>query len=584
MANTTPAISDFTTGEISPRLYGRVNLRTYLNACAKLENMTVYPYGGATRRPGTQFAYEVKDSSKFTRLIPFVFSTVQAYVLEFGDGYIRFYRDYGILVDCSAPYEIASPYAEEDLPTLEFTQSADVLTIVHPYYAPRELVRNADTDWDLNVITFTSKPADWVSDNYPSAVTYFQQRLVFGGTPLQPNKIWLSKTSDFHDFTTGSADDDSLALTLDSDTVNAIVWMKTGRNLMIGTNDSEWILGGSSTSKSVTPDNFSLERQTTYGSEAGVGAWLVGNAALYPQYYGRRIREMAYRYELDQYPSPDMTLLSEHMGRESEFVASAYAPHPDSVLWVVRADGVLLSLTYQRDQEVTAWARHTTDGYFESVACIPGDTQTDVWFVVRRVVDGVTKRYVEYLNVPFSGTSTNDTTCRFLDSALTYAGSPQTVISGFDHLAGETVGVLADGAAHPDVLVASNGSITLSRSASLVQAGLSFDSVLKTVRLETESQEGGTTQTKRGRIARLGIRFENTLGAKYGKSEAAQDLQTIYFRTSASLMGSPPNLFSGDKEVLFDAGWDTDRYIVVVQDQPLPLTVNMLVPYVTVNR
>jgi len=89
----------------------------------------------------------------------------------------------------------------------------------------------------------------------------------------------------------------------------------------------------------------------------------------------------------------------------------------------VRADGVLLSLTYQRDQEVTAWARHTTDGYFESVACIPGDTQTDVWFVVRRVVDGVTKRYVEYLNVPFRGTSTNDTTCRFLDSALTTLGA-----------------------------------------------------------------------------------------------------------------------------------------------------------------
>jgi hypothetical protein len=584
MANTTPAISDFTTGEISKRLYGRVNLKTYLNACAKLENMFVYPYGGATRRTGTQFAYEVKDSTKFTRVIPFVFSTVQAYILEFGEGYIRFYRDYGILVDCSAPYEIVSPYAEDDLQTLEFTQSADVLTIVHPFYAPRELVRTADTSWSLNVITFTAKPAEWASDNYPVAVTYFQQRLVFGGTPLQPNKFWMSKASDFNNMTTGSEDDDAMALTLDSDTVNAIVWMKTGRNLMIGTNDSEWVLGGSSTNKTVTPNNYSLERQTTYGSESGVGAWLVGNAALYTQYYGRKVREMAYRYELDQYPSPDMSLLSEHMGRESYFVASAYAAHPDSVLWVVRNDGVLLSLTYQRDQEVTAWARHTTDGFFESVACIPGDTQTDVWFVVRRTIDGVTKRYVEYLNVPFSGTSTNDPTCRYLDSALTYAGSPQAVISGYDHLAGETVSILADGAAHPDVVVASNGSITLSRAASLVQAGLGYRSILKTVRLETESVEGGTTQTKKGRISRLGIRFEDTLGAKYGKSEDAGDLQTVYFRTSASLMDNPPNLFSGDKEVIWDAGWETDRYVVVVQDQPLPLTVNMLVPHVTVNR
>ena len=92
MARVAAQLSNFTAGELSPRLDGRNDLAKYSAGCAILENMVVYPHGAAARRPGTSFVAEVRDSSKSTRLIPFEFSTTQTYVMEFSDQIIRFYR------------------------------------------------------------------------------------------------------------------------------------------------------------------------------------------------------------------------------------------------------------------------------------------------------------------------------------------------------------------------------------------------------------------------------------------------------------------------------------------------------------
>ena len=140
MAKVTPIQTNFTGGEISPRLLGRVDLTKYTSSMQRCENFICFPHGGVTKRSGTRFVAEVKDSSKKTRLIPFVYSTVQAYILEFGDQYIRFYRNNGQLQNAAgtAAYEIVSPYTEADLDDISFTQSADVLYLVHPDYAPRK--------------------------------------------------------------------------------------------------------------------------------------------------------------------------------------------------------------------------------------------------------------------------------------------------------------------------------------------------------------------------------------------------------------------------------------------------------------
>lgn len=151
MAKVTPIQTNFTGGEISPRLLGRVDLQKYASSIERCENFTIYPHGGLTKRSGTRFIAEVKDSSKITRLVPFIFSTVQAYILEFGDEYIRFYRNEGQIQSGSSAFEIASPWEENELAALDFTQSADILYVFHPFHQPREVSRTGHTSWTISL-------------------------------------------------------------------------------------------------------------------------------------------------------------------------------------------------------------------------------------------------------------------------------------------------------------------------------------------------------------------------------------------------------------------------------------------------
>jgi hypothetical protein len=149
MARVAVQLTNFTGGELSPRLDGRNDLSKYSTGCKTLENMIVYPHGSAARRSGTQYVAEVKDSSKETRLIPFEFSTVQTYILEFGNQYIRFYKDNGQILSGGSAYEISSPYLEAELFDIKFAQSADVMYICHPNHPAKKLARTGHTNWTL---------------------------------------------------------------------------------------------------------------------------------------------------------------------------------------------------------------------------------------------------------------------------------------------------------------------------------------------------------------------------------------------------------------------------------------------------
>ena len=138
MARVAVQLTNFTGGELSPRLDGRNDLQKYSTGCKTLENMIIFPHGSAARRSGTQFVAEVKDSTKETRLIPFEFSTTQTYILEFGNQYIRFFKDNGQILSSGSPYEISSPYLEAELFDIKFAQSADVMYICHPNHPAKK--------------------------------------------------------------------------------------------------------------------------------------------------------------------------------------------------------------------------------------------------------------------------------------------------------------------------------------------------------------------------------------------------------------------------------------------------------------
>ena len=673
MARVAVQLTNFTGGELSPRLDGRNDLAKYPTGCKTLQNMVIYPHGSAARRSGTQYVAEVKDSSKETRLIPFEFSTTQTYILEFGDQYIRFYKDDGQILSGGSAYEITSPYLEAELFDIKYAQSADVMYICHPNHPVKKLSRTGHTSWTLTSVDFQYGPfmdhntstttittshtalgstatltlssttgvnndQGWLSTDvgrlvhmkdghliitgytsstevtatvedaissgsattdfalgsfsdttgYPSCVTFFEQRLVFAATLSQPQTLFFSKSGDYENMNDNYhgtvADDDAIIYTIASNQVNAIRFMTATRTLIVGTAGGEFAVSGGGTDVAITPTNILIKKQSNNGA-ANVDALAVGNVTLFLQRAKRKLRELAYNFDVDGYVAPDLTILAEHIS-DSGFKQLSYQQEPNQIIWCVRNDGQLVGLTYQREQQVVAWHRHIFGGLFgsgnavcESVATIPtDDSEYQTWVIIKRTINGSTKRYVEYLH-DYNFDETDDTSFNFLDSQLEYDGSAVTTITGLSHLEGETVSVLADGATHPDKTV-SSGEITLDRSSSKVKVGLPFTSLLQTMRIDAGAQNG-TSQSKTKRIYEITLRLYETLGVEVGPD--LNNMERIPFRSSADLMDSSVSVFTGDKEIEFRGNYETDGFIFVRQNQPLPLTILSLYPKLQTN-
>jgi len=222
------------------------------------------------------------------------------------------------------------------------------------------------------------------------------------------------------------------------------------------------------------------------------------------------------------------------------------------------------------------------DAKVESVATISGDLNEDeLWIISQRWVNGAVRRFVEcFSEFDFDETAPQD--FKFLDSHLSYSGVAVSSLSGLDHLEGETVSILADGATHATKVVTS-GAIALTRSATKVVVGLPYASVLQTMRIEAGAgQFEGTAQAKIKRISKVTLRLFETVGAKVGPS--LDNLETVPFRTTSGAMDLPVSTFlAGDKEVEFADDYNTDGFIFVKQEQALPLTVLALYPTIVTN-
>ena len=156
MSNIKTLQRSFSGGEVSPEMFGRIDDVKYQSGAAKMRNFIAKPQGPAANRPGFQFVRAVKDSTKKVRLIPFTYSTTQTMVIEMGAGYFRFHTQGSTVMNGSVPYELANTYNEADLFDIHYVQSADVLTLVHPAYKPKELRRLGATNWTLADISFTT--------------------------------------------------------------------------------------------------------------------------------------------------------------------------------------------------------------------------------------------------------------------------------------------------------------------------------------------------------------------------------------------------------------------------------------------
>ena len=479
-------------------------------------------------------------------------------------------------------YETATPYAEADLFDLRFVQSADTMYIVHPSYDVRTLTRTDHNAWTFATVSFSGSPSPGLSgaNNRPSVVTFFEQRLVFANTNNNPQTIWFSKNGDYTNFTVGTADDDALIYTIASNQVNAIRYLSATRVLTIGTSGGEYVLTATNDGP-ITPTTTLIRKYSNYGS-AQVEPVQVADVTLFAQRGARKLREFRYAGEVNTagYQAPDMTILAEHI-TETGIKEMSLQQEPDNVVWCVLENGKFVGMTYRREENVIAWHEHLIGGAFgsdafghvESVATRPGDlNEDDTYLVVKRTIGGATKRYIEYFSSFDFGSDVED--AFFVDSGLSYSGSSVTSISGLDHLEGQSVSILANGATHPDKTV-SSGAISLDFAVTKAHIGLNYSSTLQTMRIEAGGTEG-TAQGKTKRIHEVVLRLFRTVGVKVGSSET--ELDRIPFRSSAQAMTAAIPLFTGDKQIEFRGGFDTDGFVVVQQDQPLPLTIIGIFP------
>ena len=406
-------------------------------------------------------------------------------------------------------------------------------------------------------------------DDYPTATSFFQQRRVLGGSRLKPDTSEFSRTGDFNKFSRSFPlqDDDAITVTLSSNLVNQIQHYVSQRDLIIFTDSTEWTISGGGEG-GLTPSTITQRLQSNWGSSR-VPPLVVDTRVVFNTPDGSGVRDIGYSFEIDGYRGTDLAIFSSHLFDAKTITAWDYSAHPEGRVWVVRDDGVGLCLSVELDQQINAWTRIITDGEFEDVIVIRRRLADDIYWVVKREIDGNTVRYIEKMNDVF----VSDYRESFLvDSGLSYDGSPVSSVSGLDHLEGETVVALADGTVIDDLVVAS-GSVALGASYSKVTVGLPYTCRIKTLRIEVPQQ---TVQNKLKRIHKIAIRFYRSRGLEVGPSlNFMTPLREEEFYEEWEDTGG---LYSGDREIVVDTSWNTKGQLFLQQSHPLPFTVLAVMP------
>lgn len=424
---------------------------------------------------------------------------------------------------------------------------------------------------------------------WPRCMTFFQSRAIWAGSVAQPQTVWASETGDFYAMAPSEPDGavldtNAITLTLDDNEVNTIRWMTNfGRGVMLGCPSGEFVVGPAQVNGAISPSNFRAERKGDRGSSAEVAGVRVGPATLFVSRSARQVREFVYDYQTDAFRSADQTVLAEHI-TASGLVEAAYQRQPEGGLWAVRADGVLLSFTYDREQEVRAWQRQVIagpDAVVESVAVVasPDGTTDDVYVVVARTIGGATVRYVEWIGAPFDAVRDGEHAGVFVDSALTYDGPPELVFTGLHHLEGEEVAICADGAKRPAQTVTAGFVRIAEPAASLVHIGFPYRHRIKTLR--PEAPLNVTAQARAKRITKVNLRLLESMGGQVGTPDGR--FEALLYRTPQHAMTEAVPLFTGDIEIRFPAGFDDEGQMVIQSDDPLPMTVLAVVYEVQIN-
>ena len=593
-------------GEISPEMFGRIDDKKYQTGAATMRNFIAKPQGPAENRPGFAYVAEVKNSTQSVRLLSFTFSTVQTMVIEFGHEYFRFHTqgqpllysdgaawnggtNYAVgdiakrsgvnyyaktahsnsqppnatnwypLPTSPNIYEVPHPYQEAELFDVHYVQSADVMTLVHPNHAPRELRRLSATKWELKTINFASPLASptgvnvtpyipsssstntdtyeaheyvvtaiasnlvdessqsnsgsaqnniyvtgakntvtWnavsgaakyrvykeqaglygfigevtgttivdanigpdfsrtppiyenefqTTNNFPGAVSYFEQRRVFAGTNNEPQSILMTKSGTESNMSFGRPirDDDRIKFKVAAREANTIRHIVPLTQLLLLTGSAEWRVS-SINSDAITPTSISVKPQSYVGANNAQPV-IVNNSMVYAAARGGHVRELGYNWQANGVITGDLSLRAPHLFDNLTITDMALAKAPIPIVWFISSNGKLLGFTYVPEQTIGAWHQHDTDGTFESVATVSEGNDDVLYCVVKRTINGATKKYVERLGTRLFD---NARDCFFVDCGATYNGTNTdtnrtvTISGGTNYTRGESVTITAN--------------------------------------------------------------------------------------------------------------------------------------------
>lgn len=404
---------------------------------------------------------------------------------------------------------------------------------------------------------------------YPQTLCFFQDRLCFGGTKKQPYMVWMSRTGDYGNFSVEKAsgtvtDDSAVALAFVSRKQFKILHLIASTDLIVLTAGNEWTVSGSDT---VTPSKAVPKMQTTRGCST-VEPLMIGGRIVFVQGRGSTVRDMAYSYETDSYGGNDLTLLAKHIIENVQIVDSAYKQEPDSTIYFVRSDGTMACLSYIMEQKVYAWSTIETQGKIEAVAAVQEGDEDIIYLVVKREINGVTVRNIEYL-AKNPAKSNNPDDYIMLDNAIEYStaekSSGETEIDAAE-LAGEKVTVIGDGRMYSGLTVSQDGTVTLPAAVQHAFIGLPYRSIVELPNVEIKTGDG-TMQGRKKQISNCILRLSNSLGGMVGPDINTMDLMNFDEQNAVSDI----KLFTGDKHMTLPiGGFNNEGRVIIVTDEPYP--------------
>ena len=422
-------------------------------------------------------------------------------------------------------------------------------------------------------------------NGYPKCIAIHENRLCLAGTTNDPNRIWLSQIDDLNNFILGANDTDALDLKFNSLTQDEIKWLCSARELVIGTTANEWSLGSGSDNLPLTPTQLNLKRRSQYGSSKVQGI-LVNSAILFLMRQGKKLREWYLQNNQEDYLAQDLAAIAEHI-TGTGITQIAVQNQPTTTVWLVRNDGVLVGLTYERESKTFAWHRHVFTGTVESVSVLPTSGDEDEVYLSIKRTSG-TKRDLVKLDKHNWGSSLI-TEYNGLDFYVRTTGAVSsqsvTLSAGtFSHLASQSVTAKVNGVQQSGLYtVGSDGSLTINNikdtngdnvtnATYSIVVGRVYESTLAPLYLDTEGSMGSKKS-----IHHATIRFKDTLEAKVGQKETGTFGENSVSVLDEVKFASSTLLNTEDAEVWLANHNEFLQTVYVVSDTPQPCEVLAMV-------